>query len=93
MVDRLPHQGLSLQQPLCPADFKTPSMREERKPNRTGHLFSHSETGERGLCVASEQGIKSLVNEGREGVESAPGSFTVTPFLKSLVAVRPIEDN
>lgn len=40
----------------------------------------------------AEQRIRSyLVKEGEK--KSAPDSFTVTPFLKSLVAVRPIEDN
>lgn len=73
------------------AVLRSPS-RAQRKPEQTGHLFSHSETGEWGLSGSAEPGIRSYsLKKGDKAI--APDSFTVTPFLKSLVAVRPIEDN
>lgn len=69
-----------------------PQPSEQTRPDGTPYVVILKP--ENGASVSlPEQGIRSyyFVNEGEK--KSAPDSFTVTPFLKSLVAVRPIEDN
>lgn len=67
------------------------------KPEK-GASVSPAELGIRSYFVKELGGKRGGGGGGGRGggggeEKSAPGSFTVTPFLKSLVAVRPIEDN
>lgn len=82
--------------PRCPVKptFNSQAFRVSEQPRPDGTPFSVILKPENGASVSLPgQGIRSyyFVKAGEK--KSAPDSFTVTPFLKSLVAVRTIEDN